>query len=110
MGVLYDPGNMAIEGSVAPRLALAQLGPYLRHVHVKNIAWSRHSGVWRWRHAPLTAGVLDWPDIFAAIAASGYAGRFSIDHLGGKATLPLLRAECDVLRTLVERASSPTPS
>src|SRR5689334_10817885 len=38
-GVLYDPGNMAIEGYLAPALAIARLGPYLRHVHVKNIAW-----------------------------------------------------------------------
>jgi sugar phosphate isomerase/epimerase len=105
-GVLYDAGNMAIEGSLAPRLAIARLGSYLRHVHVKNIAWSRRAGVWRWRHAELAKGVLDWREILAALAAARYEGRFSIDHLGGKSNPALLRAESDHLRELVAQASA----
>ena len=37
-GVLYDPGNTAIEGYLSPALTIARLGRHLRHVHVKNIA------------------------------------------------------------------------
>ena len=107
-GVLYDPGNMAIEGHLAPRLAVARLGRYLRHVHVKNIAWSRRDGVWRWRHAALTGGLLDWREILAALEAARYRGAFSIDHLGGEATAALLRSESTHLRELLASGSVST--
>ena len=95
--MLYDPGNMAIEGNLAPTLAIARLGPYLRHVHVKNIAWRREGGAWRWRHAPLDSGLLDWNAILAALRRAGYAGRLSIDHLGGRASLATLRLKLSTL-------------
>jgi len=103
-GVLYDPGNMAIEGHLAPRLAIARLGHHLRHVHVKNIAWSQRAGVWRWRHTGLTKGMLNWREILAALATMPYRGRFSIDHLGGTPTPARLRSESDHLQGLVAEA------
>jgi sugar phosphate isomerase/epimerase len=104
--VLYDPGNMVIEGHLAPALAIARLGRHLGHVHVKNIAWMRRDGAWRWRHAGLTDGMLDWGEIVAALAAAGYRGRYSIDHLGGRATPALLHRECEHLRELLARSAS----
>lgn len=98
VGVLYDPGNMVIEGHVDPRLAIAELGPYLHHVHVKNVAWRRERGRWRWRHAALDAGLLDWSEIRAALGDAGYAGRLCLDHLGGTPSLATLRRELSVLR------------
>jgi sugar phosphate isomerase/epimerase len=97
VGVLYDPGNMVIEGHVDPRLAVAELGPYLRHVHVKNVSWRRANGAWSWRHASLDAGLLDWAEILDALRRAGYAGRLSLDHLGGKPTLATLRRELSAL-------------
>jgi len=106
-GVLYDPGNMVIEGHLAPRLAIASLGSRLRHVHVKNVAWSRRAAVWRWRHAGLAQGMLNWRDILEALAEVPYTGRFSIDHLGGAATRARLRTETDHLHGLVAEAFAP---
>jgi len=103
VGVLYDPGNMVIEGHVEPALAVEELGPYLRHVHVKNIAWQRRNGTWSWRHAALDAGLLDWSDVLAALRHAGYTGRLSLDHLGGRPTVALLRREVELLRTLLSR-------
>jgi sugar phosphate isomerase/epimerase len=100
-GVLYDPGNMIIEGHLAPAVAIARLGPYLRHVHVKNIAWARHRDVWRWRHAGLASGILDWRSIVHELTAARYRGLFSIDHLGGEASARKLRSESDFLTELV---------
>jgi sugar phosphate isomerase/epimerase len=100
-GVLYDPGNMVIEGHLAPAVAIARLGAYLRHVHVKNIAWSRHGAVWRWRHAPLASGILDWSSIVHELTAARYRGLFSIDHLGGQASARKLGAESTFLRKIV---------
>jgi sugar phosphate isomerase/epimerase len=73
---------------------------------VKNIAWSRRAGVWRWRHATLAGGLLDWPEILAALEAARYRGAFSIDHLGGQATAALLRSESTHLRELLSPGSA----
>jgi sugar phosphate isomerase/epimerase len=97
VGVLYDPGNMVIEGHVDPRLAIAELGPYLRHVHVKNVAWHHEDGRWQWRHAALDAGLLDWPAIVAALDDAGYTGRLCLDHLGGESSLATLKRELSLL-------------
>jgi sugar phosphate isomerase/epimerase len=102
-GVLYDPGNMVIEGHVAPALAVAELGPYLRHVHVKNVAWHRRGGAWSWSHAALDSGLVDWAVVLAALRRAGYAGRLSLDHLGGRPTLALLRREVELLERLLSR-------
>ena len=100
VGVLYDPGNMIIEGHVDPRLAIAELGPYLRHVHVKNVAWRRVNGSWQWRHAALAMGLLDWSAILTALRQANYTGRLCLDHLGGKPSLATLRRELRLLAPL----------
>jgi sugar phosphate isomerase/epimerase len=100
-GVLYDPGNMVIEGHVSPPLAIAVLGRYLGHVHVKNISWSRSAGRWQWKYAHLSAGLLNWAEIFGLLAASRYDGRYSIDHLGARATMGLLTRETAVMRNFL---------
>jgi sugar phosphate isomerase/epimerase len=103
-GVLFDPGNTVIEGYLAPALAVARLGPYLQHVHVKNIAWRRNAaGNWEWRYAPLTRGMVVWAELFDALRTARYEGGFSIDHLSGTATRERLRLETQHLRTLVWR-------
>jgi sugar phosphate isomerase/epimerase len=104
VGVLWDPGNGIIEGHLDPRLAIADLGDYLHHVHVKNIAWRRSGGVWSWDYASLATGMLDWTSLLAALAAAGYGGRLSIDHLPGAANVATLRRETDALRSLLEQA------
>jgi sugar phosphate isomerase/epimerase len=103
VGVLWDPGNGIIEGHLDPRLAIADLGDYLHHVHVKNIAWRRSGGVWSWSYASLATGMLDWAALLAALDAAGYRGRLSIDHLPGAATLATLRRETEALRALLEQ-------
>jgi sugar phosphate isomerase/epimerase len=103
-GVLYDPGNMVIEGHVKPALAVALLGRHIGHVHVKNVSWSRSAGRWQWKYAHLTTGLLDWTEILDLLAASGYEGRYSIDHLPGRETMGLLQRETTVMRELVQAA------
>jgi sugar phosphate isomerase/epimerase len=100
VGALYDPGNMVIEGNLAPELAVRLLGPRLAHVHVKNVSWMRARGKWRWRHAALGAGLVDWAAVFDALRGAGYSGWLSIDHLDGPADELLLRRFAEDARTL----------
>jgi sugar phosphate isomerase/epimerase len=106
IGVLFDPGNTVIEGYLAPALAVARLGRYLHHVHVKNIAWRRASGAWAWRYAPLSGGMVSWPELIGALADGGYRGGFSIDHLSGRPARERLRVETEALRALVSRLNN----
>jgi sugar phosphate isomerase/epimerase len=109
VGVLWDPGNGRMEGHVAAALAIADLGPYLHHVHVKNIAWRRTDGAWAWSYTSIATGLLDWPATLAALDAAGYAGRISIDHLAGAGTVAGLRRELKTLRALVDESGTAQP-
>jgi sugar phosphate isomerase/epimerase len=80
-GALWDPANGVIEGAVDVRIEVAELGPYLHHVHVKNIAWRHGDDGWTWGHAPLREGLIDWPRALAALTAAGYEGALTLDHL-----------------------------
>jgi sugar phosphate isomerase/epimerase len=93
-----------MEGHLDAALAIAELGPYLRHVHVKNITWRRADGVWTWSYSSLSTGMLDWPATLAALRSAGYEGWISIDHLSGAGTVAGLRRELRGLRTLVEQS------
>jgi sugar phosphate isomerase/epimerase len=106
VGVLWDPGNSLIEGRLDPQIAIAELGPYLQHVHAKNIAWTRADGAWSWSYSTIADGMLDWPATLAALAAAGYEGPLSLDHLSSEPTVEGLRHDADELRSLVGDAAA----
>ena len=76
VGVLYDLGNLMIEGWEEHSLQI--LGEYLAHVHVKNVAFHL-SGVesdrtlrWVPKWVPLREGRAHLPQFFGALAQIGY--------------------------------------
>jgi sugar phosphate isomerase/epimerase len=100
-GVLFDPGNMVIEGDLGPGLAVAVLGRHLAHVHVKNIRWARADGSWRWRYASLDDGRVRWAEVIERLRHARYGGWYSLDHLPGRPTLAALRHESSRLAELL---------
>ncbi len=81
VGVIHDLGNLVIEGQEDHLAAFQLLGPYLAHVHVKNVRWvpadePGFDGSVRWREewATLRAGQADVEAYFEALAAFGYDG------------------------------------
>lgn len=92
-GVLYDPGNMVIEGDLGAGFAVALLGHHLAHVHVKNIRWTRAGGAWSWRYAPLDDGRVRWQEVIERLRQARYDGWYSLDHLPGPVTAAALRHE-----------------
>ena len=84
IGVIFDPGNMVVEGFENYQMALELLGPYLSHVHAKNCLWvntGEKDGVatWEWRMAPTKKGQADWTKIIAALKKVGYQGWLSFE-------------------------------
>ncbi len=84
VGVIFDPGNMVVEGYEQYQMALELLGPYLAHVHAKNCLWEKvgeEDGVakWQWKMAAVKKGQTDWTKVYAALKKVGYDGWVSFE-------------------------------
>ena len=109
LGALYDPGSMMIEGHVAPVLAVGILGRRLHHVHVKDVAPRRVDRAWRWVHTKPGTGLVPWPEVLGALAASRYGGWFVLDHLSGPPASAKLRTDLGAFRALLRASEVVTP-
>ncbi|GAA2629230.1 hypothetical protein GCM10010399_71250 [Dactylosporangium fulvum] len=85
IGVIHDLGNLVIEGHEDHRAAFELLGPYLQHVHVKNVAWqpvaTADDGTVTWAHdwATLRAGQADVGAYLRALREAGYDGWVTLE-------------------------------
>lgn len=113
LGAILDPGNMVIEGMESWRMAVEILGPYLAHVHAKNMSWVRDDeGEWTWENASLEDGIADFEAIIAALAEYDYQGYIDLeDFRGGYCVRPegitteqKLQEAYDYLSRLLEEA------
>ncbi len=96
LGVIFDPGNMVMEGLENYQLGLELLGPYLSHVHAKNMLWVRtgeEDGMAQWeaRMAATAQGQTDWRKVVAALRHVGYDGWLSFEDFSEGATEDKLR-------------------
>ncbi len=91
VGAILDPGNMVIEGMERWRMGIEILGPYLAHVHAKNMAWVQdESGAWKWENASLEGGIADFGEIVSSLHEYGYDGYVCLeDFRGGYCTAPV---------------------
>ncbi len=108
VGVIHDIGNLMIEGQENALAGFQMLGPYLAHVHVKNVAWrptgSRPDGSTAWAEdwAPLREGQADLPAYFAALREYGYDGWVTVEDFS--TALPLAQRTAENLAYLRELA------
>ncbi len=80
MGVMFDPGNMVVEGFEPWKMGCEILGSHLAYCHAKNMRL-RVSGVtesgglkWDQEACEMHAGFVDWLAVFKAFHAVGYNG------------------------------------
>lgn len=89
IGVLFDPGNMVIEGYEAHRMGMELLGSYLAHVHVKNASWKvidkEEDGTQNWKAGwdALAKGIVDWRQFFEDLHSVGYDGYVGFEDFSG---------------------------
>ncbi len=92
IGVIYDPGNMVFEGFEQYRLGLELLGPYLKHVHIKNALWKRKEGataqehIWEAVWARMEEGIVPWRQVIQDLKAIGYDDWLSFEDFSGSGT------------------------
>jgi len=99
VGVIHDIGNLVIEGWEDPLAGFQMLGPYLAHVHVKNVAWHRTAdGTWREDWATMRDGQADIGAYFATLRRHGYDGWVTVEDFS--TALPLAERTRDNLAYL----------
>jgi sugar phosphate isomerase/epimerase len=104
VGVIHDVGNLVIEGQEDPLAGFQMLGPYLAHVHVKNVAWrptghaADGSTTWAADWATLRDGQADIEGYFTALDAHGYDGWVTVEDFSTE--LPLAERTRDNLAYL----------
>jgi sugar phosphate isomerase/epimerase len=101
IGVIHDLGNLVIEGQERHESAFELLGPYLAHVHIKNVRWvadaADNDGIVAWREewAPLRTGQADVRGYLAALVRHGYDGWVTLEDFSTE--LPLAQRTADNL-------------
>jgi sugar phosphate isomerase/epimerase len=80
VGVIFDPGNMIVEGREDWKVGVEVLGSYLGHVHVKNASWWKEE-TWNWSWDDLESGMVDWEDVMSALFSVDYDGYLSNENL-----------------------------
>ncbi|GAA3292829.1 sugar phosphate isomerase/epimerase [Dactylosporangium vinaceum] len=94
VGVIHDLGNLIYEGYEDHRAAFQLLGPYLQHVHVKNVAWhpvataADGSVAWKADWATLREGQADVGAYLRALREHGYDGWITLEDFSTAVPLP----------------------
>ncbi|MBI4024374.1 MAG: sugar phosphate isomerase/epimerase [Verrucomicrobia bacterium] len=90
IGVIYDPGNMILEGMERWLWSVELLRDHIAHVHVKDYGWGFKNGRWEAEPAAFGQGLADWTEIIAALRKIGYAGCLHTeDFRGGYCVKPV---------------------
>lgn len=117
IGVIHDVGNAVIEGGEDCLASFEILGPFLAHVHVKNVAWVPLPGwddtgatQYKYQWETLRRGQADIARYFEALTKIGYAGWVTLEDFSEE--LPQEKRFEDNLRyvrMLIERANRIPP-
>ena len=103
VGVIYDPGNMVVEGYECYKMGMELLGDHLAHVHVKNGSMEkgpvRPDGTQEWKRmwAPLKEGIADWRQILADL----YEGYLSSENFSEEPLEEKLAGDARYVRALL---------
>ncbi|MDA1044726.1 MAG: sugar phosphate isomerase/epimerase [Verrucomicrobia bacterium] len=95
LGINFDPANMILYDKDEPADAVRILGPWIRHVHIKDAVRTKTPGTWG-REVPWGDGEVDGAAFLSALKASGFEGALAIEREAG------LNRDSDVAKT-VER-------
>jgi sugar phosphate isomerase/epimerase len=108
VGVILDVGNTVIQGNEPLPMAVDILGPYVAHVHVKDLAvlpGDQWHGC-RTEAAPLGQGCMRWPTCLSILRNAGYQGWLAIENFTGLERGPARIAEDAAwLRACIEESS-----
>jgi sugar phosphate isomerase/epimerase len=79
-GYYFDPGHATIEGGLAGwRISQGIVTPRLKMVALKDFYWSKNNdGSWTVTWCPMGQGMVNWREVFAHFARTGFSGPMSL--------------------------------
>jgi sugar phosphate isomerase/epimerase len=79
IGYYFDPCHATAEGGEAGwNIALRMALPRIKMVALKDFFWEKVSGKWSMRMCPIGEGMVNWPQVFALLAAAHFTGPLSL--------------------------------
>jgi len=99
VAVNFDPANMILYGAGDPIEAIHTLGPYIRHVHVKDATASAKPGEKWGAEVPFGSGEVGPEDFLEALHEVGYHGPLAIEREAGTTRLADVRKATEVLKS-----------
>ncbi|MCM8788398.1 MAG: sugar phosphate isomerase/epimerase [Candidatus Omnitrophica bacterium] len=105
--VIHDPGNQVVEGREDAKMGIEILGPYLIHVHFKNLIWKknlvRKDGTveWKPKSVPVNEGIIDWKDYIEQLKKAGYNGFLSNEDMDATRDIEQRLKQIDYLKQFV---------
>jgi len=110
-GIIFDPGNSAVEGFTRPEYAISVFGKYLAHVHVKNCKQVPVSDgaipgrKYKFEFVSLAEGDIDWVAIIKALAKAGYEGFVSLEALDKRPSEQKLEQDITFLHQAIKQTT-----
>lgn len=90
LGVNFDPANMILYGKGDPVAAVRTLGPWIKHVHVKDAIRTNRPGTWG-SEVPWGEGEVGGQEFLTALKEIGFAGALAIEREAGNDRLSDMR-------------------
>lgn len=96
LGVNFDPANMILYGKGDPVAAVRTLGPWIRHVHIKDAVHAKQPGTWG-TEVPWGEGEVRTTAFLNALKDAGFAGVLAIEREAGNNRLSDIRLAAERL-------------
>ncbi len=82
LGVNFDPANMILYGKGNPVEAVGILGPWIKHVHIKDALQTKTTGTWG-SEVVWGTGEVDADKFLRALKSAGFTGALAVEREGG---------------------------
>ncbi|MHC4622606.1 MAG: sugar phosphate isomerase/epimerase family protein [Planctomycetota bacterium] len=82
VGVNFDPANMILYDKGEPSEAVRTLGPWIKHIHIKDAIRTKEPGTWG-REVPWGEGEVGGEAFLKALKETGYQGTLAIERESG---------------------------
>ncbi len=96
LGVNFDPANMILYGKGNPVEAVGVLGPWIKHVHIKDAVQTRTPGTWG-SEVVWGAGEVDADNFLKALRNAGFTGALAVEREGGDDRLGDIKTAVNLL-------------
>ncbi len=83
LGVNFDPANMILYGKGNPVEAVGVLGPWIKHVHIKDALRTKTPGEWG-SEVVWGTGEVDADKFLRALKSAGFAGALAVEREAGE--------------------------